>query len=66
MRNAGNERGAEAATLRKATLALVHSTEEYCAPIGWRSACAHLIGSTINEALRFVTEWLLTIPSNKS
>jgi len=43
------------ATLRTATLALVHSTAEYCAPIWCRSAHTCLIDPTINNALRIVT-----------
>jgi len=47
--------GAGAATLRTATLALVHSPAEYCSPVRCRSAHSHLIDPTINDALRIVT-----------
>ena len=41
--------------LRTATLALVHSTAEYCAPVWYRSAHTRLIDPGINDALRIVT-----------
>ena len=53
-RFAGSGWGAEATTLRTATLALVHSTAEYCAPVWCRSAHT-LIDLAINDALRIVT-----------
>jgi len=43
---------AGATTLRTATLALVHSTAEYCAPVWCRSAHTRLIDPTINDALQ--------------
>jgi len=54
-RLAGSGWGAGVATLRTATLALVHSTTEYCAPVWCRSAHTRLIDPTINDALRIVT-----------
>ena len=54
-RLAGSGWGAGATTLRIATLALVHSTAESCAPVWCRSAHTHLADSTINDALRIVT-----------
>jgi len=54
-RLAGSGWGAGATKLRAATLALVHSTAEYCAPVWCRSAHTHLIDPTINDALRIVT-----------
>ena len=42
-RLAGSGWGAGAATLRTATLTLVHSTAEYCATVWWRSAHTRLI-----------------------
>ena len=42
-RLAGSGWGAGATTLRTATLVLVHSTAEYCAPVWCRSAHSHLI-----------------------
>jgi len=50
--------------LRKATLALVHSTAEYCAPVWCHSAHARLIDPTINDALRIVTGCLRPTPAN--
>ena len=49
-RFAGSGLGAGATTLRTATLALVHSTAEYCAPVWCRSAHTRLIDPTINDA----------------
>jgi len=54
-RLAGRGWGAGATTLRTATLALVHSTPEYCAPVWCRSAYTRLIDPAINDALRIVT-----------
>ena len=47
--------GAGAKTLRIATLSLVYSTAEYCAPVWCRSAHTRLIDSVLNDALRIVT-----------
>ena len=46
--------GAGAKTLRIATLSLVYSTAEYCAPVWCRSAHTRLIDSVLNDALRIV------------
>ena len=46
---------AGAKTLRIATLSLVYSTSEYCAPVWCRSAHTRLIDSVLNDALRIVT-----------
>jgi len=46
--------------LRTATLALVHSTAEYCSPVWCRSAHTHLI----NDALRIVTGCLRPAPAD--
>ena len=54
-RLAGSGWGAGATTLRIATIALVHSTSEYCAPVWCRSDHTRLIEATINDALRIVT-----------
>jgi len=54
-RLAGSGWGAGATTLRTATLALVHSTAEYCTPVWCRSAHTCLIDPTINDALHIVT-----------
>ena len=50
--------------MRTATLALVHSTAEYCAPVWCRSAHTRLIDSTINYALRTVTGCLSPAPAD--
>ena len=42
-------------TLRIATLFLVYSASEYCAPVQCRSAHTRLIDSVLNDALRIVT-----------
>jgi len=51
-RLAGFGWGAGVTTLRTATLALVHSTAEYCAPVSCRSAHTRFIDLAINDALR--------------
>ena len=56
--------GAGTTTLRTATLALVHSTAEYCAPVWCRSAHIRLIDPTINDALRIVTGCLRPAPAD--
>ena len=48
--------------LRTATLALVHSTAEYCALAWCRSAHTHLIDPVINDALRIVAGCLRPTP----
>ena len=54
-RLAGSGWGADARTLRTATLSLVYSTAEYCALVWCRSAHNRLIDSVLNDALRIVT-----------
>ena len=56
--------GAGAKTLRIATLSLVYSTAEYCAPVWCRSAHTRLIDSVLNDALRMVTGCLRHTPTN--
>ena len=56
--------GAGAKTLRIATLSLVHSTSEYCAPVWCRSAQTRLIGSVLNDPLRIVTGCLRPTPTD--
>ena len=56
--------GAGATTLRTATLALVHSTAEYCAPVRCRSAHTRIIDPTINNALQIVTGCLRPTPAD--
>ena len=58
-RLAGTNWGADASVLRTATLALVYSAAEYCAPVWCRSAHTRLIDPVINNALRIVTGCLL-------
>jgi len=49
---------------RTATLALVHSIAEYCAPVWFRSAHTRLIDPTTNDALRIVTGCLRPTPAD--
>ena len=63
-RLAGSGWGAGATTLRTATLALVHSTAEYCAPVWCRSAHIRLTDPAINDALRIVTRCLHPTPAD--
>jgi len=63
-RLAGSRWGAGATTFRTASLALVHSTAEYCAPVWCRSAHTCLIDPTINDALRIVTGCLRPTPTD--
>ena len=51
-------------TLRIATLSLVYSTSEYCAPVWCRSAHTRLIDSVLNDALRIVTGCLRPTPTD--
>ena len=60
----GSGWGAGAKTLRTATLSLVYSTAEYCAPVWCCSAHTHLIDSVLNDALRIVTECLRPTPTD--
>ena len=60
----GSGWGAGAKTLRIATLSLVYSTAEYCAPVWCRSAHARLIDSVLNDALRIVTGCLRPTPTD--
>jgi len=63
-RLAGSGWSAGATTLQTATLALVHLTTEYCAPVWCCSAHTHLIDPTINDALRIVTGRLRPTPAD--
>ena len=60
----GSGWGAGAKTIRIATLSLVYSTAEYCAPVWCRSAHTRLIDSVSNDALRIVTGCLRPTPTN--
>ena len=58
----GSGWGAGAKTLRIATLSLVYSTAEYCAPVWCRSAHTRLIDSVLNDALPIVIGCLRPTP----
>ena len=58
----GSGWGAGAKILRIATLSLVYSTAEYCAPVWCCSAHTRLIDSVLNDALRIVTGCLRPTP----
>ena len=60
----GSGWGAGAKTLRIATLSLVYSTAEYCAPVWCGSAHTRLIDSVLNDALRIVTGCLRPTPTD--
>ena len=60
----GSGWGAVAKTLRIATLSLVYSTAEYCAPVWCRSAHTRLIDNVLNDALRIVTRCLRPTPTD--
>ena len=60
----GSGWGAGAKTLRIATLSLVYSTAEYCAPVWCRSAHTRLIDSVLNDALQRVTGCLRLTPTD--
>ena len=59
-----SEWGAGAKTLRIATLSLVYSAAEHCAPVWCRSAHTRLIDSVLNDALRMVTGCLRPTPTD--
>ena len=50
--------------MRTATLSLVYSTAEYCAPVWCRSAHTRLIDTVLNDALRIVTGCLRPSPTD--
>ena len=52
---AGSGLDAGTKTLRRATLSLIYSTVEYCAPAWCRSAHTRFIDSVLNDFLRIVT-----------
>ena len=60
----GSGWGAGAKTLRIATLSLVYSAAEYCAPVWCRSAHTRLIDSVLNDALHIVTGCLHPTPTD--
>ena len=60
----GSGWGAGAKTLRIATLSLVYSTAEYCAPVWCGRAHTRLIDSVLNNVLCIVTGCLRPIPTD--
>ena len=60
----GSGWGVGAKTLRIATLSLVYSTAEYCAPVWCRSAHTRFIDSVLNDALPIVTGCLRPTPTD--
>ena len=60
----GSGWGAGAKTLRIATLSLVYSTTEYCAPVWCRNAHTRLIDSVLNDTLCIVTGCLRPTPTD--
>ena len=60
----GSGWGAGAKTLRIATLSLVYSAAEYCAPVWCHSAHTRLLDSVLNDALRIVTGCLRPTPTD--
>ena len=60
----GSGWGAGAKTLCIATLSLVNSTAEYCAPVWCRNPHTRLIDSILNDALRIVTGCLRSTPTD--
>ena len=60
----GSGWGAGSKTLRIATLSLVYSIAEYCAPVWCRSAHTCLIDCVLNDALRIVTGCLRPTPTD--
>ena len=60
----GSGWGAGTKTLRIATLSLVYSTAEYCAPVWCRNAHTCLIDSVLNDTLRIVTGCLRPTPTD--
>ena len=60
----GSGWGAGAKTLCIASLSLVYSTAEYCAPVWCRSVHAHLIDSVLNNTLHIVTGCLRSTPTD--
>jgi len=60
----GSGWGASARTLRTASLALGHSTTEYCAPAWCCSAHTRLVDPAINDAFRIVPGCMLPTPAD--
>ena len=66
MQLAGSSRGASATVQRTITLALVHSTAEYCAPVWFYRAHTRFIDKPTNDALHIVTGCLRPTPMDKT
>ena len=60
----GSGCGAGTTTLRTATLAMVHSTAEFCAPISCRSGHTRLTDPSNNDALWIVIGCLRLTPAD--
>ena len=60
----GSGWGTGTKTQPTATLSLVYSTAEYCAPVWCRSAHTRFIDSVLNDALRIVTGYLRPTPTD--
>ena len=60
----GSGWGAGTKALRIASLSLIYSTAEYCAPVWCCSAQIHYIDSVLNDALRVVTGCLRPTPTD--
>jgi hypothetical protein len=52
---AGRKWGSNAQTLRTASLALVYSSTEYCAPVWLNSAHVHRLDVQLNNVMRLIT-----------
>jgi hypothetical protein len=52
---AGTKWGSNAQTLRTASLALVYSSAEYCAPVWLNSAHVHKLDVQLNNVMRLIT-----------
>ena len=63
-RLAGSGWGTGAKTLRTASLFLIHSTAEYCAPAWCHSAHTRLMDIVLNDALHIVTGCLRPTPTD--
>ena len=59
---AGTGWGANANTLRTATLALVYSTAEYCAPVWKNSAHTYKVDTRLNQAMRIISGTVKSTP----
>jgi hypothetical protein len=66
---AGTKWGSNAQSLRTASLALVYSSAEYCAPVSLNSTHVHKLDVQLNNVMRLITgtvtlielQWLLVL-----